>query len=171
MEQNKNGIVKACRSEDPEISVGEATAEPFELHGANAISRGVMRYLRACRFSAITELPLANSRRADILAVGQTGEVLIVEIKSSVTDFRSDQKWKEYRDHCDRFFFAVPSEFPHQIIPDSVGLIKGDAYGAELIRESDYAPLSSARRKAVLIRFARISADRYANLVDPYFTR
>jgi hypothetical protein len=28
-----------------------------------------------------------------------------VEIKSSVADFRADQKWIDYRLHCDRLFF------------------------------------------------------------------
>jgi hypothetical protein len=32
----------------------------------------------------------------------------IVEIKSSVEDFRADQIWSDYRMHCDREFFAAP---------------------------------------------------------------
>ena len=53
------------------------------------------------------ELPLPSGRRADLVALGSGGEILIVEIKSSVADFRADQKWMDYRLHCDRLFFAT----------------------------------------------------------------
>ena len=59
------------------------------------IARGVRRLLRARDFSSVTELALADGRRADIAAVNGDGEVLIVEIKSSPTDFRADRKWRD----------------------------------------------------------------------------
>lgn len=55
----------------------------------------------------VTEVSLANGRRADIAAVAASGEIWIVEIKSSIEDFRTDQKWPEYRDYCDRLFFEI----------------------------------------------------------------
>lgn len=146
----------------------ETLAPQIEGHTAKAIQRGVIRYLRALGFSAIAELPIASGRRVDILAVGPTGEILIVEIKSGLADFRADKKWPEYRDYCDRFFFAVPSSFPREIIPSDAGVIFADGYGAEMIRESMYTPLLAARRKALLIRLSRTSSDRLANLLDPY---
>ena len=145
-----------------------ALAPTVGVSGADAIKRGATRCLRALEFSAIAELPLVTGRRVDLMAVGPSGEILIVEIKSSAADFQSDLKWTEYRDYCDRFFFAVTRTFTHEIIPENAGLIVGDEYGAELIRESEYIPLSAARRKAILIRFARHSADRYGNVIDSY---
>ena len=146
----------------------ETPAPKFENRIAKEMQRGITRYLRALGFSAAAELPVSTNRRADILAVGPTGEILIVEIKSCVADFRADQKWPEYREYCDRFFFAVPQSFPREIIPPEAGVIFADAYGAEMIRESKYTPLLAARRKAVLIRLARASSDRLANLLDPH---
>jgi hypothetical protein len=151
----------------PELFL-ETLAPQIESNTAKAIQRGATRYLRALGFSAIAELPLASGRRVDILAVGPTGEVLIVEIKSGVADFRADRKWMEYRDYCDRFFFAIPSGFPREIIPSDAGVIIADAYGAELVRESAYHPLLAARRKALLIRLGRTSSDRLASLLDPH---
>jgi hypothetical protein len=52
------------------------------------IGRGVRRLLRAQGFSSVTELPLIDKRRADIVAINAQGEVLIVEIKSSPADLR-----------------------------------------------------------------------------------
>jgi hypothetical protein len=58
---------------------------------ATMIARGVRRLLRARGFSSVTELPLVDGRRADIVAVSGEGEVLIVEIKSSPADLMADR--------------------------------------------------------------------------------
>ena len=72
---------------------------------ALAIARGTARYLHALGYCVVSELP--SGRRADLVALGGDGEIIIVEIKSSVADFRADQKWIDYRRHCDRLFFAT----------------------------------------------------------------
>src|SRR3984957_10135755 len=66
---------------------------------ALAIARGTARYLHALGYCVISELPLPSGRRADLVALGGDGEIIIVEIKSSVADFRADQKWMDYRLH------------------------------------------------------------------------
>jgi len=84
---------------------------------AFAVARGTTRLLHSLGFSVVTELPLASGRRADLVALGADGEVWIVEIKSSIADFRADQKWIDYRLHCDRLFFATTLEVPCEIFP------------------------------------------------------
>ncbi len=74
---------------------------------ALAVARGTTRLLHSLGFSVVSELPLASGRRADLVALGAGGEFWIVEIKSSIADFRADQKWMDYRLHCDRLFFAT----------------------------------------------------------------
>ena len=129
------------------------------------IARGVLRLLNSYGFAVVTEMTLANGRRADVAAIGPAGDVTIVEIKSSVADFRSDQKWPEYRPFCDRFFFAVSHEFPHDLIPDEAGLIIADGFGGAIIREPETEKLAAARRKAVTLRFARLAATRLCQLI------
>ena len=80
--------------------------------------------------SSLVEFPLANGRRADVLALGKSGDLVIVEIKSSVADFRADRKWPAYRDFSDRLYFAVASGFPTVLIPEECGLMVADAFGA-----------------------------------------
>ena len=104
------------------------------------IQRGVGRFLRNNRMAMVTELPLASGRRADIVAVDNGGEIWIVEIKSSVEDFRADFKWPDYRLHCDRLFFATHAGVPADLFPEDPGLIIADAYGAEIIRRGRGAP-------------------------------
>ena len=131
------------------------------------LARGVCRALAQRGFATLTEFSLASGRRADVMALGRDGELLIVEIKSSVTDFRSDRKWPEYRLFCDRLYFAVPDGFPREMIPTDCGLIMADAFGAAVLREALAEPVAAARRRAVMLRFARHAARRLHRMVDP----
>jgi hypothetical protein len=134
---------------------------------AAAVQRGVGRLLRAQGFAIVTELPLATGRRADVVALSAGGEVWIVEIKSSIEDFRVDRKWPEYRFSCDRLFFATHAAVPQEIFPADAGLILADSYGAELIREAPEHRLAGATRRAMLLRFAQAAALRLHGLIDP----
>jgi hypothetical protein len=134
---------------------------------AAAVQRGTCRMLRALGHAAVTELPLANGRRADIVTIDRPGTITIVEIKSSITDFRTDGKWPEYRDFCDRLFFAIPPEVPAEIMPEDAGLIIADRYGAEILRPAPEDKLAAARRKAMVMRIARAAAFRLHDIADP----
>ena len=131
------------------------------------MQRGVGRLLRAQGFAMVTELPLATGRRADVVGLGGGGEIWIVEIKSSIEDFRVDQKWPDYRISCDRLFFATHAAVPLDIFPSDAGLILADAYGAELMREAPEHRLAGATRRAMLLRFAQAAAHRLHGLIDP----
>jgi hypothetical protein len=132
------------------------------------VQRGVMRFLRAAHdFCCFAEVPLSNGRRADVLGVGPKGEIWIVEIKSSLVDFQVDRKWPDYKEFCDRFFFAKPPELDPDIFPQSEGLIVGDGHDAAILRMPEETPLPPARRKAMLLKLARLGADRIHVLMDP----
>lgn len=134
---------------------------------ALAVCTGTRRLLAGLGFSSLPELPLASGRRADIIALSAVGNLWIVEIKSSVADFRADSKWASYRDYCDQLFFAVPAEFPAHILPEDAGLIVADGFGAALVRDAPEHRLAGARRKSVTLRFAQAAARRLHSLVDP----
>jgi hypothetical protein len=134
---------------------------------AAAIQRGVGRLLKAQGFAMVPELPLSTGHRADVVGLGPDGEIWIVEIKSSIEDFRVDMKWSEYRHSCDRLFFATHREVPLEIFPAEAGLILADAYGAEMIRHAPEHRLAAARRKVMLVRFAQAAALRLHGLIDP----
>jgi hypothetical protein len=134
---------------------------------AAAIRRGVGRLLAATGQAVLAEVPLGNGRRADLAALDRAGRISIVEIKSCRADFAADRKWPEYLDHCDRFYFAVASDFPCVLLPREHGLIVADRYGGEIIRAAEARPLCAARRKAMLIRFGQGAAARLQALLDP----
>jgi hypothetical protein len=131
------------------------------------IARGVRRLLRARGFSSLTEFALTDGRRADIAAVSSEGEVLIVEVKSSPSDFRADRKWRDYAACCDRLYFAISEHTPADLMPLEAGLIMADSYGAEIVREAELRPMAPASRRALLVRFAQAAADRLHRLADP----
>ena len=131
------------------------------------IQRGVSRLLRAANFAVLPEFTLASGRRADIMAIADGGEIWIVEIKSSPDDFRSDLKWPEYRDYCDRLFFAISMDTEPDILPADTGLIVADRWGAGILRHTDLVSLHASRRKAVTLAFARAAALRLHGLYDP----
>jgi hypothetical protein len=131
------------------------------------LARGVGRALAQRGYASLSEVSLANGRRADVMGLGRAGEIVIVEVKSSLQDFRGDAKWPEYREFCDRFYFAVAEQFPREAIPADCGLIVADGFGAAVLREAPLMPVAAARRRAVMLRFALLGSDRLRRLLDP----
>ena len=134
---------------------------------ALAIARGTARHLHALGYCVVSELPLPSGRRADLVALGGGGEIVIVEIKSSIADFRADHKWMDYRLHCDRLFFATIVDVPREIFPKDTGLIVADAFGASIVCEAPEHRLPAPTRKAMMLRFAHAAALRLQALADP----
>jgi hypothetical protein len=142
-------------------------AQPSGRQAASDICRGAARLLNAHGLAVVTELALANDRRADIAGAAASGEIWIVEVKSSLADFRADQKWPEYREFCDRFFFAVAPDFRSAVLPPDAGLIIADRYGGEIMRAAPESKLAGARRKAMTLRTLRAAAFRLNAILDP----
>lgn len=127
---------------------------------ARIVRRGVQRLLSEMGAVAVPELSLASGRRADLVALTAKGDFWIIEIKSSVEDFRVDRKWPDYRLHSDRLFFATHPDVPEEIFPPDCGFILSDGYGAEILRDAPEHRLAPATRRALMLRFARASAAR-----------
>jgi hypothetical protein len=125
-----------------------------------ALARGITRMLTAHALAPVLEVPLANGRRADVMAVTAHGEIWIVETKSCLADYACDAKWPDYLEYCDRFFFGVTETFPRDLIPEECGLIVADGFGGAILRESPLRPLNASRRKAVTLLFARLAVQR-----------
>ena len=126
------------------------------------VTRGAWRLLSALGVAAAPEVCLPNGRRADLMGLSAKGQIVIVEGKSGLEDFRTDAKWHEYGPYCDQFYFAVAPEFPKAILPDEPGLIVADGFGGAVVRDPPTAPLAPARRKALTLSFARLTAMRAA---------
>ncbi len=131
------------------------------------LARGVCRALGALGYAVLTEFPLNSGRRVDVIAVNGAGETVIVEIKTSTADYRSDRKWNEYLEFCDAFYFAVPTAFPLALLPTDCGLMIADDYGAEILRRPAAQPMNGGRRRAQTLRLALAAMQRLGRLIDP----
>jgi hypothetical protein len=127
---------------------------------AMMVRRGVQVLLADLRFAVLPELTLSNGRRADLIALSDKGEIWIVEIKSSIEDFRVDRKWPDYRRYCDRLFFATHPGVPIEIFPEDCGLLLSDGYAGHVHREAPEHRLAPATRKSVTLEFSRTAAQR-----------
>jgi len=127
---------------------------------AMLVRKGVQLLLHEMRHAVLPEMSLTSGRRADLVSLSEKGEIWIIEIKSSIEDFRVDRKWPDYRLHCDRLFFATHKAVPSDIFPEDCGLILSDGYGAHMIREAPEHRLSASTRKAMTLNFSRTAAQR-----------
>ncbi len=131
------------------------------------VTRGVCRYLSDLGYSVLTEFTLKNGRRSDVIGLGRDGNVVIVEVKTSVADLKADQKWPEYQDFCDQLFFATPRDFPLELLPPNCGILVADNWGADEIRAAEVVALHASRRRVLTLKFARKAAQRLYDLTDP----
>ncbi|HEV7323108.1 MAG TPA: MmcB family DNA repair protein [Ensifer sp.] len=127
---------------------------------AMMVRRGIQRLFAELGHAVLPELTLSSGRRADLISLSAKGEVWIVEIKTSIEDFRVDRKWPDYRKHCDRLFFATHAGVPLDIFPEECGLLLSDGYEGHIVREAPEHRLAAATRKSVLQLFGRTAAQR-----------
>lgn len=144
---------------------GSALFDPAAVTAA--VTRGVCRWLEDSGFITLREFKLGTGRRADVVGLSPEGTIVMVEVKSTSGDYRSDTKWLEYVPYCDAFSFAVPPEFPWQILPSDCGVVIADAHSAAVVRHAVPKKLHAARRKALTLRFALAAGQRLSTLLDP----
>ena len=138
-----------------------------KLKTGQLLARGMARHLAGLGFVSLEEFPPIKGLRVDLLALGRKSEIWIIECKSSREDFMSDEKWQNYLPWCDQYFWAVPTDFPVDILPEQTGVFWADGYDAELMRDAPISTLSPARRKSIIHRSARRAARRLALLRAP----
>jgi hypothetical protein len=138
-----------------------------ERAAGQRLARGVCRALISHDFATLEEVVPEPGLRVDVMALGPSGEIWVIECKSSLADFRADRKWQGYLPWCDRFFWAVPADFPAEVLPPEGGLMLADDFDAEILRHPAPNPLPPARRRALTLRFARLAAFRQHSFRDP----
>ena len=148
--------------------VSPVVEDPFtdgrQSERALEVRTGLERHFHALGWVTLAEVTLDGGRRADMVALSPKSDIWIVEIKSSVADMRADTKWEDYRDHCDRLFFATLMDVPEHVFPLEAGLMLADPYGADTVREAPAHPLKPAQRRRQTLRFARHAARRLMRL-------
>ena len=130
---------------------------------AERIFQAVIRFYTESGYACLTEFTLKTNRRPDITCLHKDGTILMVEVKSSVNDFKTDKKWHEYAEWADRLYFAVGQEFPTEILPDEdqCGVIITDGFDCHITREAPLRKLAGSRRNHLIRRLARTAMLRH----------
>lgn len=129
------------------------------------VARGAGLHFQAHNYAWVPEFTVKTGRRIDLMGLSPKGQFWAVEVKSSLEDFRVDDKWPEYLAFCDQFSFAVAPDFPVEVLPDDVGIIITDGFEHFQKRKPKATgALSGAGRKSLLIQFARASAHKGQHL-------
>lgn len=150
-----------------------APGDPVALR-SRAVCRGISRLFARNDIWALTEMPLRNGRRADLMGIDAKGKIVIVEVKTARSDLLGDGKWPDYLEFCDRFYWGLPPELDRKILesadyrPDFCGVIVADEYDAEIVRPAPSHPLASARRRVEVERLARTALRRQLVALDPH---
>ncbi len=136
---------------------------------AAGVQRGVRRLFVRTRPRHPAEFTLGQRKaRRPHRARARTARSRIIEIKSSVVDFRADRRWPDYEDFCDRFYFAVPETGALRHPARDRGLIVADSFGAAVLRAlRPTVRLAGARRQAVTLRLPMPAAALLHSLADP----
>ncbi|EJF91198.1 MmcB family DNA repair protein [Bartonella tamiae] len=124
------------------------------------VRRGVQRFFLQMATPTLSEVPLVDGRRADLIGVDKKGSIFIVEIKSSIADLKADHKWQDYRRNCDKLFFASHDGVPLDLFPEDCGFLLADSFGGHMIREAPEHRLAASTRKALMLRLTRLAARR-----------
>ena len=108
----------------------------------------------------LREFKLRIKRRVDLVTINDKGWITIIEIKSSVADFRNDKKWNEYIEWADQFYFGVAHNFPIEILPKEHGIITTDGFDIHEAQPSPVQKLNGSRRKTLFRKLAKASMRR-----------
>lgn len=141
---------------------------------AAQVARGIARLFARNDIWCLREMALPGGRRADMMGIDAKGLIVIVEIKVARGDLLGDSKWPDYLEYCDRFYWGVPPSLDRAPLegeafqPEACGVIVGDEYDAQIIRQAPLTPLAPARRKAQVERLARAALRRHTALLDPH---
>jgi hypothetical protein len=145
----------------------QSPADILPAQPGQRLARGVTRMLHGLGHAALSEFVPKGGLRVDVISITPKGEIWVVECKSCRADFTGDRKWQGYLEFCDRFFWAVDSDFPDELLPPETGLIRADPWGGALIRMAAESRLPGARRSRLLRDIARVSTMRLMALSDP----
>lgn len=92
--------------------------------------------------------------RADVVAMWLNGAVTITEVKSCRADFTTDNKWPQYREYCDKLYFAFPSDLGLEV-PKGIGVLVPDGRGhLKAIQNASEQRMVGKTRKALIVRLA-----------------
>lgn len=131
---------------------------------ANHIRQVVSAFYTKKRWAVHFEVGLCKGGRlrADVLAMAMNGYMVVVEVKSSVADFRSDKKMDQYTKYCNQSYVACSAEvyakIKDKVLP-SFGVIVVDGNRCYVAKKALKRNVHHKTKLNLITRMAYRSAD------------
>lgn len=91
--------------------------------------------------------------RADIIALSMKKQVIIVEVKSSWADFKTDTKYPNYLPYCNKLYIACPAAIAERVkaaVPKEVGVMSWPSL--RIIKSARQSPVDPETFEKLLMR-------------------
>lgn len=131
---------------------------------ANHIRQVVSAFYTKKRWAVHFEVGLCKGGRlrADILAMAMNGYMVVVEVKSSVADFRTDKKMEQYTRYCNQAYVACSAEvyakIKDKVLPN-FGIIVVDGVRCYVAKKAQKRNVHHKTKLNLITRMAYRSAD------------
>lgn len=131
---------------------------------ANRIRQLVSRYYTKKRWAVHFEVGLCKGGkyRADVVAMTLGAYIVVVEVKSSVADFRSDKKMQEYLKFCNQLYVACTAEvyakIKSEVLP-GIGVMVVSENKVKVAKKAKRSDLHGKTKLNIVTRMAYRSAD------------
>ena len=88
-----------------------------------------------------------GARRIDIMCLDFLSNIVGVEVKSCLADFRADKKWRDYLSHCNKMYFAFSQEITKsRVFPEIKAELKAEGVGIMVLGPSGHMKVIAAAR-------------------------
>ena len=129
-----------------------------------SVTDHVIQYYTQKRYCVSKEIGLCKRGRlrADFLALNTKREIIIVEVKSCVQDFRTDKKWHKYLPYCNKLYFALTPKVWEKLkteIPKGIGVMTTNDYGVTVVQSAKRRDVDLDHQLEILTRLAFRQAD------------
>ena len=131
---------------------------------ANHIRQIVAAFYTQKRWAVHFEVGLCKGGRfrADVLAMAMNGYMVLVEVKSSVADFRADKKMEAYTKYCNQAYLACTQEvydkIKDKVLPSFGVLVVGES-SCWVVKKAKKRTVHHKTKLNVITRMAYRSAD------------
>ena len=134
-------------------------------YSADQIKQLVTAYWTRKRWAVHSEVGLCRRGRlrADLVAISMGSYIVVVEVKSSVADFKADKKVLNYVPYCDKLYFAMSQDVyikVSHLVPSGVGVfVVSDRLKVRVKKRAVQHPVADKVRLNIMTRMAYRSAD------------
>lgn len=128
--------IKQLRKESPKSFLEQVEASNklsiHELKRHGVLQDMTLKWLFHQGYCCTAEFILENGKRVDVIGFNEHDHIIAIEVKASKNDYLSDEKWNNYLNYCDEFYFLLDQA--HWFKQEGAGLLhkKGSSLAIDI---------------------------------------